>query len=239
MPTELLRVEKLASGYGRIPILFDIDLTLDSGAFVGILGHNGMGKTTLLRALMGHLPATAGRVLLDGSDITKEPAERRARRGIGYVPQGRQIFPALTVLENLAVAAVHLPRAEARRKVEEILEMLPRLQPIQSRSGGVLSGGEQQILALGRCLCGAPRLLLLDEPTEGVQPSICDEILELLQSIARSRAMAILLVEQDMDFVRRLADHVLIIRKGRLGETLDPSALDDAETARAFVGLGA
>ena len=238
MQPDFLNVRDLKGGYGRIPILFGIDLSVRQGEFVGILGHNGMGKTTLLRTLMGHLPATAGEIRLAGEDITRLPPERRARRGIGYVPQGRQIFPALSVLDNLRVASVHLPSRAATAKIEDVIEDLPRLKPILNRVGGVLSGGEQQILALGRCLCASPRLILLDEPTEGIQPSICDEIQDVLRRLSKRDALAIILVEQDLDFISSLADRVLIIRKGRLREELDPAALHDSAVAGAFVGLG-
>ena len=238
MQSDLLDVRNLTGGYGRIPILFGIDLSVRKGDFVGILGNNGMGKTTLLRTLMGHLPATGGEIRFAGEEITRSAAERRARRGIGYVPQGRQIFPALSVLDNLRVASVRLPPRAAKAKIEEIVEDLPRLKPILGRVGGVLSGGEQQILALGRCLCASPRLMLLDEPTEGIQPSICDEIQEVLRRFSKRDGLSIVLVEQDLDFISSLASRVLIIRKGRLIEELDPADLHDPAVADAFVGLG-
>lgn len=238
MQSDLLNVRDLTGGYGRIPILFGIDLSVRKGEFVGILGHNGMGKTTLLRTLMGHLPATGGEIRFADEEITRLAPERRARRGIGYVPQGRQIFPALSALDNLRVASVHLSRQAAKAKIEEIVEDLPRLKPILGRVGGVLSGGEQQILALGRCLCASPRLMLLDEPTEGIQPSICDEIQEVLRRFSKRDGLSIVLVEQDLDFISSLASRVLIIRKGRLIEELNPAALHDPAVADAFVGLG-
>jgi branched-chain amino acid transport system ATP-binding protein len=236
MPPELLRVSGLRGGYGRIPILFGIDFEVREGEFVGILGHNGMGKTTLLRTLMGHLKATAGSIWFAGEDITQLSPELRARRGVGYVPQGRQIFPALSALENLKVAAFGLSKAVAQRKISEVLEELPRLKPILDRTGGALSGGEQQILALARCLCASPRLMLLDEPTEGVQPSICEEIQLLLGQLAKRSGLSIVLVEQDLDFIRALSNRVLIIRKGVLTDELKPAALHDSAVASALVG---
>ena len=236
MQPELLRVAGLRSGYGRIPILFGIDFDVHEGEFVGILGHNGMGKTTLLRALMGHLRATAGEIRLVGEDITQLRPEERARRGVGYVPQGRQIFPALSVLENLKVGAFRLSKTAALRKISEVLEDLPRLKPILDRTGGALSGGEQQILALARCLCSGPRLMLLDEPTEGVQPSICDEIQVILHRLSRRSGLAIVLVEHDLEFIGALSNRVLIIRKGLLTEEVDPASLHESEFASALVG---
>lgn len=238
MPPDLLNVRDLKGGYGRIPVLFGVDFSVREGELVGILGHNGMGKSTLLRTLMGHVPASGGEIRFANQDITRLAPERRARRGIGYVPQGRQIFPALSVLDNMRVASVHVGAREAKAKIEEIVEELPRLQPILGRLGGVLSGGEQQILALGRCLCASPRLILLDEPTEGIQPSICDEIQEVLRRLSRKYALSIVLVEQDLDFISSLADRILIIRKGRLVDELAPADLHDSTIAGAFVGLG-
>jgi urea ABC transporter ATP-binding protein UrtE len=238
MNAKILTVENLAAGYGRIPVLFGISFTVAEGESIGILGHNGMGKTTLLRTIVGHLPATAGSVRLGGVDVTGEPTHVRARRGIGYVPQGRQIFPTLTVLENLTMGAVGVTAAETRARVDAVLEDFPRLKPLLDRQGGVLSGGEQQILALARCLCGKPRLLLLDEPTEGIQPSIIDEIAESLQRLARRSDVALLLVEQNLDFIRRLSGRVLMIRKGVLSDEINPSALINREIVNEFVGLG-
>ena len=166
----MLNVQGLRAAYGRIPILHGIDLAVAEGSFVGILGHNGMGKSTLLKTLIGLLRATAGRIEFSGQDITNAPPHRRGLAGLGYVPQGRAIFAKLTVRENLELGAVEhaMSKAERERVIDEVLEELPRLKPILGRAGGVLSGGEQQILALARCFCGKPRLLMLYEPTEGI-----------------------------------------------------------------------
>ena len=231
----MLGVRGLASGYGRIPILTDIGMAVAAKESVGILGHNGMGKTTLLRTLVGQLPATAGRIELDGSDITRLPSHRRARLGLGYVPQGREIFPALTALDNLRMATAGAGVDD--RILEEVLEDFPRLQPLLDRPGGVLSGGEQQILALARCLCAQPKLVLLDEPTEGIQPSIIDEIAELLHAQRHKRGLAIVLVEQNLEFIRRLSDRVLIIQKGRITGQLAPNDLGDEDLVAEFIGM--
>jgi branched-chain amino acid transport system ATP-binding protein/urea transport system ATP-binding protein len=227
---DLLNVKNIQSGYGRIPILFGIDLSIAEGEFVGILGHNGMGKSTLLRTLMGHIPATAGTITFAGTDVTRASPAARSRSGIGYVPQGRQIFPALSVIDNLRVAA-----SRARRKqtaiIEQVIEEFPRLKPILSRAGGVLSGGEQQILALARCLCAEPQLFLLDEPTEGIQPSIIEEMKDTLKALARSRNLSILLVEQNLEFISDLATRVLVIKRGQLSGEIDPAKLHDADLA--------
>ena len=234
----MLEVSDLRASYGRIQILHGISFAVAEREFVGILGHNGMGKTTLLKALIGELRAGGGRVGFDGQDITGLPAHRRARLGIGYVPQGREIFPALSVLENLrmATAAFGTPDAEI---IEPVLEDFPRLKVLLDRPGGALSGGEQQRLALARCLCGRPRLVLLDEPTEGIQPSIIEEIVERLQALRDRRGLTVVLVEQNLDFIRTLSQRVLIIQKGRITQELTPDRLADAALVGEFIGVSA
>ena len=172
----------MRTGYGRIPILNGVSFAVSEREFIGILGHNGMGKTTLLKALMGFLPASGGHVRLDGEDVTTAEPYRRARLGMGYVPQGREIFPGLSVYENMRMGCTKQTGGE-QDTIEFVLEEFPRLKPLLDRAGGALSGGEQQLLAIARCLCGNPRLVLLDEPTEGIQPSIIDEIVEILQRL--------------------------------------------------------
>jgi len=235
MSPDLLTTTNLRSGYGRIPILFGIDLSVQAGEFVGILGHNGMGKSTLLRTLMGHIPATSGRITLAGEDITHASPAARARAGLGYVPQGRQIFPALSVMDNLRVGTARKSRADAKLIIERVIEQLPRLKPILTRAGGVLSGGEQQILALARCLCAEPRLILLDEPTEGIQPSIIEEMKDTLKTLAKAHGMSILLVEQNLEFISDLATRVLVIKRGQLSGEVDPQKLHDADLAHAIL----
>jgi branched-chain amino acid transport system ATP-binding protein/urea transport system ATP-binding protein len=227
---DLLNVKNIQSGYGRIPILFGIDLSIAEGEFVGILGHNGMVKSTLLRTLMGHIPATAGTITFAGTDVTRASPAARSRSGIGYVPQGRQIFPALSVIDNLRVAAARAGRKQSAI-IEQVVEEFPRLKPILSRAGGVLSGGEQQILALARCLCAEPQLVLLDEPTEGIQPSIIEEMKDTLKALAHSRNLSILLVEQNLEFISDLATRVLVIKRGQLSGEIDPAKLHDADLA--------
>jgi branched-chain amino acid transport system ATP-binding protein len=233
----MITCQGLEAGYGRIRILNGVSLEIASGSAVGILGHNGMGKTTLLRTLMGLIPATAGTVHLDGHDITQAPTHARARRGLAYVPQGRQIFPGLTVAENLRMAAVAAGKPPAT--VERVLTEFPELTRLLDRSGGALSGGEQQLLALARALCTEPRLLLLDEPTEGIQPSIVQAIVERLASLRRSRGLTLLLVEQSLDFIHALSDRVLLIQRGRIVRELAPDALEAQEILDAFVGVAA
>ncbi len=233
----MLRVTDLASGYQKIPIIMGVSFEVGDGEFVGVLGHNGMGKSTLLKTLVGQLPATAGRIDFAGSDITHAPTHQRARRGLRYVPQGRQIFPGLTVRDNLRMGAAGAGLADD--VLDEVLDELPRLKPILGRAGGVLSGGEQQILALARCLCGRPRMVLLDEPTEGIQPSIIEEIIDILLRLKNRSGLTIVLVEQNQDFIRRLADRVLIIQKGRITGEVPPDHLGDPALVAEFIGMAA
>jgi len=234
----MLQVEALRSGYGRIPILAGVSFAVAKGEFVGILGHNGMGKSTLLRTLMGYLPATAGRVVFEGRDITQLSPTARARLGIGYVPQGREIFPALSVHENLRMGCLLSSRDE-RGTIEDVLDMFPRLRRLLDRTGGALSGGEQQLLALARCLCGGPRLMLLDEPTEGIQPSIIDEIVEVLQALQRGNEVTVVLVEQNLKFIAELSQRILIIQKGAITRETSPEAVQDPALIAEFVGMAA
>ena len=203
----LLEARALSSGYGRVPVLRGVDLHVDDGEIVGVLGHNGMGKTTLLKTLIGLVAAKSGTVTYAGMDITDDRPGERAKHGIGYVPQGRGIFPNLSVLNNIrmGVAAHDLDEEDAVRR---ILVEFPRLERLLDRDGGALSGGEQQLLAIARCLVSEPELILLDEPTEGIQPSIIDEIIELLRDLNRRRGVAIVLVEQSLDFITELSDRV-------------------------------
>lgn len=232
----MLEVKKLVSGYGHMPVLQDFDLVVEDGEYIGILGHNGMGKTTLLRTLMGHIRPMSGSIALDGQDITALPPHRRARRRIGYVPQGREIFPALTVRENLLMGALSGSGGQASI-VEEVLEDFPRLRTLLDRNGGALSGGEQQLLAMARCLCGQPHVMLLDEPTEGIQPSIIDEIVDLLKALRSRMSLSIVLVEQNLDFIKALSDRVLLMHRGEITQTIAPKHLDDPEIINEFVGM--
>jgi len=232
----MLDVRGLRTGYGRIPILNGVSFAVNEGEFIGILGHNGMGKTTLLKALMGFLPATGGRVQFAGDDITALEPHRRARLGLGYVPQGREIFPALTVHDNLRMGCSKQGSDELET-IAEVLEQFPRLKPLLERLGGALSGGEQQLLAMARCLCGKPRLVLLDEPTEGIQPSIIDEIVETLQRLRASSGLTMILVEQNLDFIAALSQRILIIQKGAITREVQPGELGDPSLVGELIGI--
>jgi len=232
----IMQVTQLCAGYGSVPMLQEISFDLHAGEIVGVLGHNGMGKTTLMKTLVGHLPATAGSIQLAGQPVQRLPAWQRACLGLGYVPQGREIFPALTVRENLTLAAM-AARHPVAPALERAVQDFPLLAPLLNRRGGALSGGEQQILALARALCGQPSVLLLDEPSEGIQPSIVDDIEVHLHRLAAERGLAVLVVEQDVGFIRAIAQRALWLQKGRIIRELATEHLLEQETLDAFVGL--
>src|SRR5213594_3861115 len=207
----MLSINGLDVAYGESQVLWSVDLEVGPGQLVCLMGRNGVGKTTLLKTTIGLLPARGGRVTFDGSDITTWSPDRRARAGIGYVPQGREIFPHLSVEENLRMALLGCERATS---IDDALELFPALRRFLGRKGGVLSGGEQQMLAIGRALLTRPKLLMLDEPTEGIQPSIILEIEDAVRRIKTERGVTVLLVEQYLDFAERLADSYVILAKG-------------------------
>lgn len=234
----LLKISGLRAGYGRVPVLHGIDLSVNDGEILGILGHNGMGKSTLLKTLMGIIPASGGSMTFDGQDIGRQRSSGRAQLGIGYVPQGRGIFPNLSVRDNLrmGIAAHDLDEDSA---IDRVLADFPRLERLLERDGGALSGGEQQLLALARCLVSEPDLILLDEPTEGIQPSIIDEIIDLLKELNRREGLSIVLVEQSLDFITALSDRVLLIQKGKIMGEVSGSEAADPALIEEFTGLGA
>lgn len=229
----ILRVSDLRAGYGQVPVLHGISLEIERASIVGVLGHNGMGKTTLINALMGLIKTTSGEINFKGTDISGLPTHRRAQLGIGYVPQGRRIFPRLTVHENLKMGCASA--ADSRATIEEVLELFPRLKPLLARYGGVLSGGEQQLLAFARSLCGRPSLLLLDEPTEGIQPSIVDLLIETLLKLLQMRSLSVLLVEQNVDFLKSTCEKLLVLQKGLVVRKLDQSELGNESLATEFI----
>ncbi len=210
----MLKVEHLNQYYGESHTLWDLDLDVPEGQCTMLMGRNGVGKTTLLQCIMGLLPVQTGSIHFTDTDLVKTSAEKRATLGIGYVPQGRQIFPTLTVEENLQIG---LPaRRDKVRKVPEfIYELFPVLKEMLSRRGGDLSGGQQQQLAIGRALVLDPKLLILDEPTEGIQPNIVHEIGDIILKLNQEIGLTVLLVEQKLPFARRIGDRFVILDRGR------------------------
>ncbi|WP_334129666.1 amidase [Sneathiella sp.] len=235
----LFQLTGVASGYGKVPVLHGVDLEVQAGEIVGILGHNGMGKSTLLKTSMGFLPVDAGSIRYRGTDITRFSPHERARLGIAYVPQGRGIFPQLSVRENLRFAYMDNGQGDEAESMARILTEFPRLERLLDRDGGALSGGEQQLLALARSLMSDPEFLLLDEPTEGIQPSIIEEIAETLLQLRRARGLSILLVEQNFDFIADLSDRVLVLERGRISGELTRADLLDKAKVDSFLGFGA
>jgi urea transport system ATP-binding protein len=212
----MLKIEHLDQYYGGSHILRDVSLDVPGAACTVLLGRNGVGKTTLLKGIMGLVAPRDGRILFDGRDVTKLAPYERVRLGIGYVPQGRDIFNRLTVEENLLMGLAPKRGAAARKVPEHILELFPVLKQMLKRRGGDLSGGQQQQLAIGRALAADPRLLILDEPTEGIQPSIIKEIGAVIRKLVTDRKMAVLLVEQYYDFAESLADAYAVMLRGQI-----------------------
>jgi len=215
----MLHIKSLNQFYGGSHILWDVEMSVPAGSCTCLMGRNGMGKTTLLKSIMGLIGTQSGSIEYDGMQLRDLPAEQRARLGIGYVPQGREIFSQLTVEENLRIGlpVLNSRRKDKRRTVpEHIFEMFPVLKQMLRRRGGDLSGGQQQQLAIGRALILEPRFLILDEPTEGIQPNIVHDIGEVIQKLNREQGLTVLLVEQKLPFARRVATDFRIVDKGRL-----------------------
>lgn len=215
--------ESLFLAYGRSVVVEDVSIDVKAGQVVCVMGRNGAGKTTLLKSIIGVVPVHSGRVYFDGADVSRKPSFSRARAGIGYVPQGRGIFPYLSVLENLQMGLEPV-RGKDTGQLEEVLTTFPVLKQMAGRTAGVLSGGQQQQLAIGRALMGRPKLLLLDEPTEGIQPNIVEEIEHVIGSLRGK--MTILLVEQFLDFALANADKCYVLERGRVTLSGTPAELD-------------
>ena len=222
----MLEVKEINQSYGSSHTLRNVSFTAPSGAVTAVLGRNGVGKTTLLKCLMGVLKTTSGEIRINDVDVTGQPSHALARCGVGYVPQGREIFSRLSVEENLLMGLATKPKGRVSDLPQEIFKMFPVLREMLHRRGGDLSGGQQQQLAIGRALAMSPSILILDEPTEGIQPSIIKDIGNAIRSLAARGNMAILLVEQYYDFAKDLADHYVVLQRGEviksgLGESMD------------------
>ncbi len=210
MGDPMLEIVDVTAGYGRTMVLFGVDVSIPLGGAAAVMGHNGAGKTTLLRVAVGQIPVRSGRVLLDGEDVTGLAPNRRVRRGLGYVPQGQLCFPQMTTMENLQLVSTK------KHEIDEVLDSFPALTSMLSRPSGLLSGGQRQQLAIARTLLTRPRLLILDEPTEGIQPNVVAEIEHVIVDLSRRRDLTVLLVEQHVGFALRSTDSYYVIESGRI-----------------------
>ncbi len=231
----MLRLEGVNTGYGPIQVLYDLSLEARAGEVLCLLGRNGAGKTTTLKAIMGLLPLTAGRIMLEGTELSALPAHEVPRQGVGYIPQGRRLFSELSVAENIEIGLMAGRKGAKTR--EHVLDMFPRLRERLDQRAETLSGGEQQMLATARALCLEPKVLLLDEPTEGLQPSMIQLIRETVETL-RDAGVAIILVEQRIDAVLALSDRVQFIENGHSREVVTPADLHaDRSLIHAYVGV--
>ncbi len=230
----MLSLSAVCTGYNGVPVNRDVAFDVPKGAIVALIGRNGVGKTTLAKTVIGLQPASSGSIRLDGADVTRLDAHRRARLGIGYVPQGRGIFSDLTVEENLKTGRMI---GAAPKPIEHAFALFPFLKERRRQLGGTLSGGQQQMLSIGRVLIGDPKLLLLDEPSDGIQPNIVEEIGALISRLNRETGMMILLVEQKVDFITSCAQLCLVMEKGTISRSLDPSQLEDPKIAQEVLAI--
>lgn len=232
----ILDVIDLNSGYGGKPVLQGADFQVREGEIVAVIGRNGVGKSTLMKTLIGLLPTDSGSVNLRGASVDLLSAHKRARKGIGYVPQGRDVFPRMTVLENLLVGESISGRSIAG-KVEEIYKYFPILKERADQRAGTMSGGQQQQLAIGRVLMGEPSLILLDEPSEGIQPNIVQDIARIMVELNRETGVTVVFVEQNIDMIRAMAQRCYVMDKGRIVAELDREMLQDRNTIRQYLSV--
>ena len=225
----MLKIHNLSAAYGQSEVLHNIDISAQAGEIVALVGRNGMGKSTLMKSLIGVMPARSGRIVIDGTDLSGLPSCQRVARGLAYVPQGRQIFGTMTVKENIETGRIVTGKTDIP---VEIFELFPILREFGRRRGGNLSGGQQQQLAIARALASEPKVLLLDEPTEGIQPSIIKDIARLLRQIRDLHNICILVCEQVLSFVLDIADRILVMEGGRIVHTNSRDHVNEAEIAR-------
>ncbi|GGD23310.1 ABC transporter ATP-binding protein [Aureimonas glaciei] len=238
MRTEiLLNTVGLWSGYGGKPVLQGVDMDVRAGEIVAVIGRNGVGKSTLMKSLIGLLPTDKGSVVFGGTAIDALAAHKRARLGIGYVPQGRDVFPRMSVFENLAVGLSISGKAAPEGRIEEIFGYFPILSERRDQRAGTLSGGQQQQLAIGRVLMGSPSLILLDEPSEGIQPNIVQDIARIMVELNLKTGVSIVFVEQNIDMIRAMAQRCYVMDKGRITDEIPPETLEDRDAVRRFLAV--
>lgn len=232
----LLRADNLHAGYGAGDVFQGVSVEVEAGEIVGVVGRNGVGKSTLMKCLIGLLPARTGSVAFGDKDVTGETADKRARRGIGYVPQGREIFPHMTVRDNLRMGRL-INDAKTPLAFDEMFGHFPFLKERLAQRAGTLSGGQQEMLAIARALIGSPDLILLDEPSDGVQPSIVQEIGNFLVNLVAVRSIGVLIVEQNIDLLQTVASRAYAMDKGRIVQALDKAMIDNTETLTHHLAL--
>lgn len=234
----MLELRQIQAAYGDTRILHRIDLTVQTGQRVAVLGRNGVGKTTLLRTILGLVPVSGGSMTFEDRDLTAMPVHQRAQVGIGYVPQGRQVFPKLSVIDNLRAAAYGVGARDVGARLASVFDEFPVLDDKSGVRAESLSGGQQQMLAIGRALMIQPRLLLLDEPSEGIQPSIIDQIADKILRLNAERGITVLLVEQNLEFAAEVVEDAYILDKGAVARQLPASAvLEDTDLQREYMGV--
>ena len=236
MSDPILSMDGVHVSYGNTPILRDIDLAIGDGETVGIMGRNGVGKTTLMKTVIGLLTPDEGTITYNGDEVTDLPADRRARLGMGYIPQGRDVFPDLTVHQNITMG-LSISEHKGEKLVDDVYDYFPRLDERRDQKAGTMSGGEQQMLAIGRALAGIPDLLLLDEPSEGIQPSIVQDITDDIASINEEFGVTVLFVEQNLQVIRELAERCYVVDGGRIEAKLDATDLEDADAVADYLAV--
>ena len=232
----MLELDGVRAGYDSTPILRNVDLTVERGEIVGVMGKNGVGKATLVKTVVGLVEPDEGSVRFDGRDVTDDPPHERARQGMGYIPQGREIFPDLTVEQNLRMGE-SINEGSSDLLYEDVFDYFPILDERRDQKGGTMSGGQQQMLAIARALVANPDLLLLDEPSEGIQPSIVQQISEDMRAINEDLGTTILFVEQNLSVIRDMADRCYAMERGTIVDELGETALEDEETIASYLAV--